>query len=112
MTQRTLKNRQVMLGSTAARRLLNPLWGCQAALGGADLHFMSLVEILTEFRSLWAADKPRSIRLLAWQVDAEGYIAPLEHRRTYTVSTPVFEPGASEILQRELETALPPRSNL
>jgi hypothetical protein len=66
---------------------------------------MSLAEILPEVRSLSAADKLRLIRLLAEQVDAEGEIAPLEHGRTYVVSTPVFEPGASAILQRELETA-------
>jgi hypothetical protein len=64
---------------------------------------MSLTEILSEIRTLSAADKLRLIRLLAEQVDAEGEIAPLEHGRIYIVSTPVFDPGASEILQRELE---------
>jgi hypothetical protein len=65
---------------------------------------MSLTEILPQIRTLSAADKLRLIRLLAEQVDAEGEIAPLEHGRTYIVSTPVFDPGASAILQRELET--------
>ena len=66
---------------------------------------MSLAEILPEVRLLSAADKLRLIRLLAEQVDAEGDIAPLEHGRTYAVSTPVFERGASEILQQELTAA-------
>jgi hypothetical protein len=64
---------------------------------------MSLAEILPEIRSLSAADKLRLIRFLAEQVDAEEEIAPLQHGRTYVVSTPVFEAGASEILQRELQ---------
>jgi hypothetical protein len=68
---------------------------------------MSLTEILPEIRSLSAADKLRLIRLLAEQVDAEDEIAPLQHGRTYIVSTPVFEPGASQILQRELDPASP-----
>ena len=66
---------------------------------------MSLAEILPEIRGLSAADKLRLIRVLAEQVDAEGEITPLEHGRNYTVSTPVFEPGASAILRRELEQA-------
>ena len=64
---------------------------------------MSLTEILPEVRSLSAADKLRLIRMLADQVDVEGEIAPLQHGRTYFVSTPVFEPGASQVLLRELE---------
>ena len=63
---------------------------------------MSLAELLPEIRGLSAADKLRLIRLLAEQVDAEGDIAPLEDGRTYVVSTPVFEPGASAILEQEL----------
>ena len=66
---------------------------------------MSLTEILPEIRGLSAADKLRLIRLLAEQVDAAGEIAPLEHSRTYIVSTPAFEPDARAILQRELEKA-------
>jgi len=63
---------------------------------------MSLAEMLPEIRSLSAADKLRLIRLLAAQVDVEGDIAPLEHGRTYIVSTPAFEPGASAVLKQEL----------
>jgi len=66
---------------------------------------MSLAEIVPQIRGLSAADKIRLIRLLAEQVDAEDEIAPLEHGRTYVVSTPIFEPGASAILQRELDSA-------
>jgi len=68
---------------------------------------MSLAEMLPEIRSLSAADKLRLIRLLAEQVDVEGDIAPLEHGRTYIVSTPAFEPGAGAILQQALENASP-----
>ncbi len=68
---------------------------------------MSLAEMLPEIRSLSAADKLRLIRLLAEQVDLEEDIAPLEHGRTYVVSTPAFEPGASAILQQELEKTSP-----
>ena len=64
---------------------------------------MSLAEILPNVSSLSAADKLRLIRLLAEQVDLDTQIAPLEHGGTYVVSTPVFEPGAAEILLRELE---------
>ncbi|MGO9203031.1 MAG: hypothetical protein ACLQM8_21135 [Limisphaerales bacterium] len=81
------------------------LRGCKAALGGSDYNYMSLAEIPPEIRSLPAAEQLRLIRLLAEQVDAEGGVAPLEHGWTCIVSTPVFEPGASGILQRELETA-------
>ena len=66
---------------------------------------MSLSEILPNVRSLSAADKLRLIRLLAEEVDAESDIAPLEHGRTYAVATPVFQPGASEALLRELHNA-------
>jgi len=66
---------------------------------------MSLTELLPVIRNLSAADKLRLIRHLAEQVDLEGEIAPLEHGRTYLVSTPNFAPGASEILQRELESS-------
>src|SRR5216684_826546 len=66
---------------------------------------MSLAEILPSVRSLSAADKLHLIRLLAEQVDLGTDIAPLEHGRTYVVSTPIFEPGAAEILLRELEAA-------
>jgi hypothetical protein len=45
-------------------------------------------------------------RFLAEEVDAEGDIAPLEHGRTYSVSTPVFEPGASETLLAELRAVV------
>ena len=68
---------------------------------------MSLAEILPSVRSLSAADKLRLIRLLAEQVDLTTEVAPLEHGRTYVVSTPVFEPGAAEILLRELKAASP-----
>lgn len=68
---------------------------------------MSLAEMLPEIRGLSAADKLRLIRLLAEQVDVEGDVAPLEHGRTYIVSTPAFEPGTGAILQEELEKASP-----
>ena len=64
---------------------------------------MSLAEILPNVRSLAAADKLRLIRILAEDVDAGPDIAPLEHGRTYIVSSPVFEAGAADILRRELE---------
>ena len=64
---------------------------------------MSLTEILPDVRSLSAADKLRLIRVLAEEVDLEAEVAPLEHGRTYTVATPVFEPGAAEALRRELD---------
>jgi len=66
---------------------------------------MSLSEILPNVRSLSAADKLRLIRLLAEDVDAAPDIAPLEHGRTYVVATPLFEPGAAEVLLRELQSA-------
>jgi len=66
---------------------------------------MSLAEILPSVRSLSAADKLRLIRLVAEQLALDIEIAPLEHGRTYAVSTPVFEPGAAEILLRELAAA-------
>jgi hypothetical protein len=68
---------------------------------------MSLAEILPGVRSLSAADKLRLIRLLAEQVDLDLEIAPLEHGRSYVVSTPVFEAGAADILLRELAVAAP-----
>ncbi len=68
---------------------------------------MSLAEILPNVRGLSAADKLRLIRLLAEQVDLDMDIAPLEHGRTYVVSTPVFEPGAAEMLLRELGASSP-----
>jgi len=66
---------------------------------------MSLADILPTVRSLSAADKLRLIRLLAEQVELDAQIAPPEHGRTYVVSTPVFEPGAAEILLHELDAA-------
>jgi hypothetical protein len=66
-----------------------------------------LQKFYPDVRSLSAADKLRLIRLLAEQVDLDMDIAPLEHTRTYIVSTPVFEPGAAEILLRELGAASP-----
>ena len=69
---------------------------------------MSLAEIIPNIRSLPAADKLRLIRILAEDVYAGPDIAPLEHGRTYVLSTPVFEAGAADALQRELDEA--PRS--
>ncbi len=68
---------------------------------------MSLAEILPNVRGLSAADKLRLIRLLAEDVDPAPDIAPLEHGRVYTLSTPVFEAGAADALRRELESAQP-----
>ena len=65
---------------------------------------MSLAEIIPNVRSLSAADKLRLIRILAEDVDAGPDIAPLEHGRTYLLSTPVFEAGAADALRRELES--------
>lgn len=66
---------------------------------------MSLAEIVPTVRSLSAADKLRLIHLLAEDVDLSPDVSPLEHGRTYLVTTPVFEPGASEALLREINGA-------
>lgn len=66
---------------------------------------MSLAEVLPNARALPAADKLRLIRILAGEVDLEREIAPLEHGRTYFISTPVFETDAAAVLMRELENA-------
>ena len=66
---------------------------------------MSLAELLPTARALPAADKLRLIRILAKEVDLELEIAPLEHGRTYQLSTPVFETGAAAALLRELDEA-------
>jgi hypothetical protein len=64
--------------------------------------YMSLSEILADVRNLSGADKLRLIRILAEDVDAESDVAPLKHGATYSIATPTFEPGAAELLLREL----------
>jgi hypothetical protein len=66
---------------------------------------MSLNEIIPEVCNLSAADKLRLIRVLAEEVDVEPDVTPLEHGRTYVVATPTFEPGAADVLLRELQAA-------
>jgi len=81
------------------------IWRCRSGWRAAWLVVMSLAEIIPNVRNLPAADKLRLIRILAEDVDAGPDVAPLEHGRTYVVSTPVFEAGAADVLQRELEDA-------
>ena len=64
---------------------------------------MSLAEILPRLRELTTEDKLRLIRILAEEVEAN--VGPLERDRTYTVATPVFEPGAADALMDELRAA-------
>lgn len=65
---------------------------------------MSLAQILPDIRLLSVADKLRLMRLLALDIDVEDSVEPLEHGRSYQLSSPIFEPGASEALMRELES--------
>lgn len=66
---------------------------------------MTITEILPVARLLPASDKLRLIRFLAFDIDDEEVVAPLEHGRTYMVKTPQFEPGASEALLSTLAAA-------
>ena len=66
---------------------------------------MSLSEILPSVRLLSATDKLHLIRLLAVEIDDSESVSPLEHGRTYQLSTPRFEDGAAEALLRELDSA-------
>ena len=63
---------------------------------------MQLAEILPSARLLNAADKLHLIRVLVTDIDDGESMAPLEHGRSYRVSTPQFADGAAEALQREL----------
>jgi hypothetical protein len=83
----------------------NKIGRCRSRKRAAWLLVMSLAEIIPNVRNLPAADKLRLIRILAEDVDAGPDIAPLEHGRTYVLSTPVFEAGAADVLRRELEDA-------
>ena len=64
---------------------------------------MSLAEILPHLRELTPEDKLRLIGILAEEVAAD--VGPLERERTYSVPTPVFEPGAADALLDELRAA-------
>jgi len=66
---------------------------------------MSLAQILPDIRLLSVSDKLRLIRLLAMDIEAGDSVEPLEHGRSYRLSSPIFEPGASEALMRELKSA-------
>lgn len=64
---------------------------------------MSLAQILPDIRLLSVSDKLRLIRLLEMEIDSGDSVEPLEHGRTYHLATPIFEPGASEALMKELK---------
>lgn len=68
---------------------------------------MTITEILPAARLLPASDKLRLIRFLAFDIDDEAAVSPLEHGRTYVVHTPQFEDGASETLLQELASKKP-----
>ncbi len=68
---------------------------------------MTITEILPAARLLPASDKLRLIRFLAFDIDDEAAVAPLEHGRSYMVQTPQFEEGASEALLNALAEGKP-----
>jgi hypothetical protein len=58
-----------------------------------------------QLTNLPLAEKLEIIRMLTLEVDQADIIEVMNARQDYCLATPIFEPGASEVLLAELQAA-------